>query len=240
MIEKTYKIQHDVMQAYCDHRGEARLSYFLAMAQQISMAHCDSAGIGDAFFRTRGMAFLMAKLRLEIERTPLGGERLELFTEPNLPTKAQYRRRTTFFAGGSVIARMDARWVLVDTASRKLLRRVPQGLELPFLDAEELPDFRPSMPDNLTLRETATVRYSMIDVNGHLNNTVYADLICNMLERELLGDKRLRTVEIFYHHEAMPGAGIDLWLAEQNDNFYIRGTVENSPCFEAQGTLETV
>lgn len=239
MSEKTYQMAHKVEYAFCDRKGEARLSYLLAMAQQISMEHCDSAGVGGQFFYDRGMAFLLAKLRLEIPRAPVGGETLSLFTQPNLPMRAQYRRRTDFSAGdGSLCCRMDSRWVLVDIASRRMLRRLPEGVDLPFLDAEELLDFRPSPPPELTLREEVTVRCSMLDINNHMNNTVYGDVITNLLEHRLLAGERIRTVEIFYHREALHGDRLALWCGEEGSRFFIRANIGEVVCFEAEGELE--
>ncbi|MEG0852288.1 MAG: thioesterase [Angelakisella sp.] len=241
MAEKTYKKKQLVEYAFCDHRGEARLSYLLAMAQQISMEHCDSAGVGGSFFYDRGAVFLLAKLRLDIPRTPKGGELLELHTRPNLPVRAQYRRCTSFSTqDGELLCDMDSRWVLVDIESRRVLRRLPEGVELPFLDAEEISDFRPFFPKEFTLREKLTVRYSMLDVNNHMNNTVYGDIVANLLEHRLLGEERLRSVEIFYHREALPGDVLTLWSCEEENRFFIRATVGETVCFEASGTLEKV
>lgn len=238
MAEKTYEMKQTVGYAFCDPRGEARLSYLLAMAQQISMEHCDSAGVGGQFFYERGMAFLLAKLRLEIPRTPVGGERVTLFTCPNLPMRAQYRRCTDFTdADGGLCCRMDSRWVLVDIESRRVLRRLPDGIDLPFLEAEELVDFRPSPLPELTLREEVTVRYSMLDVNNHMNNTVYGDIITNVLESRLSAGERIRSVEIFYHREALPGDKLALWCGEAENSFFIRGMAGEVVCFEAEGEL---
>lgn len=238
MEEKTYQINHGVEYAYCDRRGEARLSYLLAMAQQISMEHCDSVGVGGQFFYDRGLAFLLAKLRLEIPRAPIGGETLTLFTKPNLPLRAQYRRRTDFTDGsGQLCCRMDSRWVLVDIESRRMLRHMPDDFNLPFLEAEDMEDFRPAPLQNLTLREEMTVRCSMLDINNHMNNTVYGDIITNLLEHRLMAGERIRSIEIFYHHEALHGDKLSLWCGEEDNRFFIRANIGETACFAAAGEM---
>lgn len=241
MPQKNHTIHRMVEYAYCDHRGAVRLSWLLAAAQQASMEHCTAAGIGDSYFRDKGLVFLLAKLSLDIPQMPMGGQELALFTQPNLPYRAQYRRITNFSApGGTLLAAMDARWVLVDIHSRKLLRKLPDGVEFPFLAAEELPDLRPLCPGELTPCEQVTVRFSMLDVNGHMNNAVYGDLVCNVLEPQLMTDRRLRKVEVFYHREARLGDVIALATHLADDRFFIRGTIGDMVCFEAAGTLLTV
>lgn len=238
---KTYSHTRTLDHALCDHRGEPRLSALLAAAQQISMEHCDAAGVGGGFFWERGYAFLLAKLRLEIVRMPRGGEVVSLHSRPNLPVRAQYRRQTRMEdAAGNTLVTVDSRWVLVDIASRRLLRNLPQGIELPFLDAEEMPDLRPAQPPRWEETEVAPVRYTMLDINRHVNNTVYGDLICNQLEQSLLADRRLGAVDIFYHREALPGDSIRLQRHQEGDRFFVRGLVGESVCFEANGVLEAV
>lgn len=240
MPQKTHIIHRVVTEAYCDPHHQARLSWMLAAAQQISMEHCTSAGIGGSYFRDRGLVFLLAKLHLDIYRIPSGGEEVELFTQPNLPHRAQFRRATRFTAtDGSLLAEMDARWVLVDIASRQILRRLPADISLPFLDAEPLPDLRPALPAGELQRcDEVPVRYSMLDINGHVNNAVYGDLVCNLLEGRLLAGERLRSVDIFYHREALPGSTITLYKQEEGNRFFVRGSVGDSVCFEACGQLE--
>lgn len=241
MAEKIYKMSRTVAQAYCDHRHEARLSYLLATAQQISMEHCDSVDVGGTYFHERGLVFLLAKLHLELYHPICGGELLGLVTSPNLPHKAQYRRLTDFCsADGRLLATMDARWVLVDIDSRRLLRRLPEGIELPFLDAEELVDIRPALPAEMEQCDEVRVRYSMLDINGHMNNTVYGDLVANQLEQQLMDDKRITSVDIFYHREALLGDLVTLWRSFAGERFFVKGCVGDSVCFEAQGTLGTV
>lgn len=241
MSGKTFEMSRSVSQAYCDHRWEAKLSYLLATAQQISMEHCDSLGIGGSYFRDRGYAFLLAKLRIDIAAPIVGGQVLQLTTRPNLPVRAQYRRLTDFASsGGELLAAMDARWVLVDIESRRLMRRLPEGVEMPFLEPEELSDFRPSPPAELERCEDVTVRYSMLDINQHVNNTVYADMVQNLLGELLLGGKRIASFEIFYHREALYNDVITLWRSLEDERFFVRGCVGDSVCFEAQGTLSSL
>ncbi len=46
------------------------------------------------------------------------------------------------------------------------------------------------------------VQYSDLDCNRHLNNTVYADMVCDLLPYEEMEEKRWR-VAIYYRKEAV-------------------------------------
>ena len=48
------------------------------------------------------------------------------------------------------------------------------------------------------------IRYSQIDCNGHLNNCVYADLVCDFIPVDLFCN-RIKEFEINFLHEAKRG-----------------------------------
>ena len=70
MSEKTYTITTKMNSAYCDYRGQARLSYLLALSQEIATQHVAHIGMGDSFLRPMGKAFIMAKLHMELFKAP--------------------------------------------------------------------------------------------------------------------------------------------------------------------------
>lgn len=239
MSDKTFSMDYVMPYALCDHRGNARLSSLLVAGQQVSMEHCDSAGIGGDFFARNGTAFLLAKLSVDIIRTPMAGEKVTLTTRPNLPMRAQYRRLTEFSAKDEPIVQMDARWILVDIATHRVLRRLPEGLELPFLDAVPIEDFRATaLSCQPEFFADLPVRYSMLDINRHVNNAVYGDFVSDALGQSLIDGWRIRRVQIFYHREALPGETVSLHLSQEGKKFFVRGTVGGNPCFDATGTLE--
>ena len=84
-----------------------------------------------------------------------------------------------------------------------------------------------------------TVRYSHLDVNGHLNNTVYGDLVCDVLPFEELVNRGIREFRIVFRHEARYGEelGLQLFHDREEDCWYVTGHRADGPCFEAQVML---
>ena len=79
------------------------------------------------------------------------------------------------------------------------------------------------------------MRYSDTDVNGHVNNTRYADFACDAVEMEdLAPDRFLAEMQIGYLAECLPGETLLLQVGEQGDRRYVRGVdKEEKPRFEA-------
>ena len=137
--KEFYTEQFRVTDCDCDMNRRLTAGAFLRMAQQISTDQCVRLGMDDAFYRENHAVFLLAKLALQVERTPQNGEVLTLTTMPEQPRRAVYKRVTEARdEKGERVALLDSRWVLVDTDTRHILRRAPAAFDaFPF--AEQVP-----------------------------------------------------------------------------------------------------
>ena len=79
--------------------------------------------------------------------------------------------------------------------------------------------------------EQRTVRYSDIDLNGHLNNTKYIEYILDMKNSSFYKKKEIVSILINYEKELMDGDVVSLYSNEENPE-YIIGKVEDKNIFE--------
>ena len=77
--------------------------------------------------------------------------------------------------------------------------------------------------------------YSRCDMNGHLNNTRYADIVCDAVPWEVWDTAQIRDFTISYHREVPRGESFTLRRARlAEDTFYFEGEREGKSAFEAQ------
>lgn len=247
MQNQSYQKTIRVQQFQCDLRDRMKPSALMAQCQEISTDHCTALGLTRRSYRETNTAFLLAKASLELYRDIQVEETLTLTTTSSGPHRAVYSRYTTLHNGrGELAAAMDTRWVLVDLESRRILRTPPQELHFPFVEQPQLPQHSFSIPKLQTpqLQSREQVTYSRTDCNGHLNNTVYADLICDLLPLEELCSRRLKRLQIHYHNEARLGQWVDLALeahpgeGEQTAYCCCGVREDGKKCFEALAVLE--
>lgn len=94
---------------------------------------------------------------------------------------------------------------------------------------------RLDLPEGLVPVQRRTVRYSQSDMNGHLNNSRYADLICDAVGLEKMSGAYLSSLKISYLAECLPGTELELSVLDEGDTRYVRGTGEDgSARFEAE------
>ena len=72
------------------------------------------------------------------------------------------------------------------------------------------------------------MHYSDTDVNGHVNNTRYADFACDAVELDRLPeDQFLTEMQIGYLAECRPGEVLDLEAGSIDSGCYVRGLDRN-------------
>ena len=58
------------------------------------------------------------------------------------------------------------------------------------------------------------VKYSDLDSNSHVNNAVYADIVCDTLPLDWLVEREIKKFGIMYQKEALAGQVIELDTAQ--------------------------
>ncbi|MBC5581451.1 hypothetical protein H8S23_07995 [Anaerofilum sp. BX8] len=235
----TYTKDILIEQTECDLKNRMTLGALLRRAQQAATGHCDAVGVTTSYLLGYHTAFLLVKASVETMRDLRPGEKLRIVTEPSAPAHAFYNRFTSFYGeDGALAAAVDSRWVLADTDSRRVLRRPPEGLVIPFFErVEKEQDVSVVRAQVQEDAGQATAVYSRVDLNGHLNNTYYGDILCDALPAEVwLGERGFRKAVLAYRVELPLGQTMALARGRADYHgapcWYVEGVREGARCFE--------
>ncbi len=241
-IPVTYTQTYTICRHDGDHHGNAKPGALLRYGQQIATMHAEAAGLNDELYAATHTAYVLAKLALHIDRTPRVDETLTVTTRPERCKRA-VNKRITFFndAAGRQVAVLDSRWVLIDTDKRLILRKHPEA----FNDcwAEDVPFELPmkmvkAVPEDCAPAGEYTATYSRCDMNGHMNNTRYVDILCDALPWNVWDEGEVRDLKVYYHREVPRGASFALLQAQTGEKqYYFCGQREEKAAFEASITF---
>ena len=241
MEKETYTERFKVTDCDCDWNRKLTPGAFLRMVQQIATDHCNSLGMDEAFYAKEQAAFLMARMALKFYRVPKDGEMLTLTTLPEIMHRALYKRITIAVdEKGERVAVADSRWILVNTQTKKILRK-PTGefAKLPFAESVDISlDMKIALPETMEPCGTVRAVYSKCDQNMHMNNSRYADVTMDALPMEELKNKAAVEMIIQYHNELPAAESAQLQRAKgEGESWYVKGEREGKRCFEAKVKL---
>ena len=238
---EPYSEEFRVLECECDFAGELTAGGLLRLVQQVGTDQCTALGMDDAFYRDEKAVFLLTRQAVQIYTPPRRGQIVRLQTIGQAPQRAVYKRVTKAFSpAGELLAMSDSRWMLVNTESRRIMRRPPEGFPA---------QWQANVPEELEQRIHAAERvqpagekcadYSSCDTNGHMNNTRYVDAACSALPLEVLRSARVAEVRIVYHREVPMGESVQMQRADQENGWwYVCAEREGHAAFECALQLQ--
>ena len=83
------------------------------------------------------------------------------------------------------------------------------------------------IPSEITLSLVGeyTIRYTDTDINGHMNNTNYPDMLFNALPNP--ENKVIKSIAISYQNEARCGDYLKLYMGKIDGKYYMRSVHED-------------
>lgn len=240
---REYREPFQVYRHDGDSFGYVQPASVLRYAQQIAGEHAISLGLNDELYARTHTAYVLAKQALRFERVPRVDEHLMLITLPEGLKRAVNKRITRVLdEAGQEVALVDSRWVLIDTDRRAILRKHPEEFgtsQWQETVEQELPMKMVKAPlDACEPAGTWTAGYSQCDMNGHLNNARYVDMVCDALPPEVLESSLVKELIIYYHKEVPRGGSFQMVRARTApDQWYLAGVQEGKCCFEASLTF---
>lgn len=234
---KEYREQYYINRHDADFMGNLKPGSFLRFAQQVATNHCAKLNFTPAFYQQHNCVHLLARQAMEFYRVPRIDETLTLITRPER-TKRAVSRRVTYALDeqGQEVAMLDSWWVLVDTNTRRILRRGLEPMENFWNeDVDRSLEIRVPKAEQLRALPSRLADYLLCDLNGHINNCSYADLACANVPLELVRQQPIRKLSIIYHREVPMGDTLHLQTGEAEQGWYTCGTraSDGMPAFEA-------
>ena len=172
--EAAYRVRFD--EAGPD--GRLRTSGLLRYTQDLAARHSDALGYDRAWYRERGLTWLVRTAELEIGAPIRYGAEVVGTTRVVGFRRVWSRRESTFRVGTELAAIVRIDWVLLD--ERGTPTRIPSEFEVFFpsagpsagLQLLRVPIGEPPVD---AARRTIAVRPQELDPLDHVNNAVYAD-----------------------------------------------------------------
>jgi acyl-ACP thioesterase len=156
--------------------GLARTSALLRYAQDIAWAHSEVLGFDRAWYRERGLAWLVRAAELHILGPIPLGTALDVRTAVVGHRRVWARRRGEFRVADGLVAWLHTDWLLIDDRGR--IARVPEvfgtTFPAPAMTAELGRVPLPPTPPDARSREFR-VRPHELDPMDHVNNAAYLD-----------------------------------------------------------------
>ncbi len=222
-----------------DGRGICKASALLNHLQITAALAAENGGFGrETLVERYGAFWMLARSWFRLERPLRWEDEITIRTWHRGGKSAIMYRDYDIFCNGEQVGESVSGWVLASVDTHKLMR-LGDVTELAGTSGGALCKTmtlaKLHHPAQLEEVERRTMRYSDTDINGHVNNTRYADFACDAVEAECMAEGSfLSEMQIGYLAECRPGQTLAIQVGGQGEGRYVRGVDEtDNPRFEA-------
>ncbi len=214
--------------AETDINNIASASAVLRYMQDSANCHMAAARPSYDELYEKGLAFVLSRITISIYSTLRAHDSFEGETWASPSKGVTFNRCYRLTKDSSIVAEAVSAWALLNVNEKKLCRVTDVELgygEEDMLELDMATRFRIPSDVQLTLVGERMVEYADCDINGHMNNTRYPDILCSYIG-EMKG-LRPSKMSISFASEAPLGESIKIYSGVLDDIYYVRTVRED-------------
>lgn len=243
--ENKFKTNIVIAEYNVDMHGNIKISSLLRHMQEVGSLHLEALGSSYEDLASKGYVYLLVNLRTVLYRKIESHEVICFHTwVPKNSGFRTYRNFRLCDQDGNIVGESSTVWVLTDVNTHKISNLKDSPVSLVFNTEEKLgiPEAKKvKMPKNMRQSSTRKIRYTDLDVNSHVNNSIYGDIFCDEAEIDF-SKYWINDFSINYRKEAIFGDTIDISqkteVVDNVPNVYLAGFVGDTSSFEVSAKLK--
>ena len=207
-----------------DMHGIARPTSLLAKLEEVGSHQMLAYPPNNDDLRGRGMGFILSRVVLRVHTALCDGDTVEAQTWATDSRGLAFNRCYRILRDGEAAVEVYTVWALLNFKEHRLVRVGEEG----HIGGEPDPALTMDLP--LRVRMPAAeeyaeigkrkVYYSDTDVNGHMNNTKYLNMLCDFVPE--IEKKTLKGMNISYVTEAPLGEELTVLCKADGDTYYFK------------------
>ena len=210
ILEGTYQVSMSEKDMHYALKPAVLLNFMQDLAAK-SIDKIDTDLSCDALL-AKGLGWFLIRYRIEFDDYPIGVDKIKILTECRGGNRmTTFRDFECFDADtGKRLLRAVTSWFVVNLNSKSIVnisQEFPQFISFEMRDDDlALQKIKPISQSDC--EKVFHVRYDDLDMNGHVNNTVYITWAMEVLDFDFRSKHKLKTLDIYFKHEVKYGDDI--------------------------------
>ena len=225
-----YSTKITLYNSYFDLHDRLTTKSILSIFQDVASIHAEEIGVGYTSMLDKNLYWVLSRIKFDIIKMPDINETVIVETWPHIKGRVDFDRDMKISnEKGETLIIATSKWCVIDTVSRMLQRTDNVNYSGEYCNEINYNDrFNRIVLPNTDLKEKFdyVVRFSDLDHNKHMNNTNYASLVVNAV------DKSFNHFEINFLNECKLGDTIKVFVAGEQEN-YVIGKVNDNIVFSS-------
>ena len=229
--------QWDINFTQCAPNGFLKYTDLCNMLQLTAAAHSELGGISFYDMQEFHQAWVLSRMRVEIEELPKWGDTVTVTTWINSLENSRSVRALEMHLNGKKIVGAETFWAVFNTQKRR-----PEALALPYDHFELYPEKRATANGfskvNVSTATSKiadkTVYMSDLDIVNHVNNVKYLEWCLDYTAAPLLLKQQIQSLEMNFLKELSLQDQVEILKQEDDHESLFNITKEGKTCFALQ------
>lgn len=220
-MQKTYRKTYQITTNMLDCHDCLKMSTLLDVAQEVAGDHAEELGCGFETMIKQDLIWVIVRNYVEIIKKPINFKEIEVVTYPLKPRFVEFNRETEFYHDGELFAVSRSTWMIINikdfsVKAPDFFKGFDDDLGYFKRRIRKLPVIEKSQLQKV---KEVDVLYSMLDHNGHMNNTKYVDFYLDIFRPEF----SVKTLQIEYIKQSFLDDKLSLYIKENEGKRYLSG-----------------
>lgn len=204
--------------------GHTSLQTVCNYMQDAAGDHAERLGVSVEQLLPQGLTWVMRRLHIQLHHLPHLHDVVEVETWPSGRNRLMATRDFYLRSGDAELGRATSAWLVLDIERRRPIRLPQQIIDIPLAErprALEDPFDRLPEPDAVAHTCLFSVRYSDLDLNGHVNNVRYIEWAVESIPQHALDGRRIVDHEVEFRAETVHGDAVVVETSAEQDGVYV-------------------
>jgi acyl-ACP thioesterase len=188
----------------CYPNGYLKYTELCNLFQLTAATHSELGGISFSDMQAHDQAWVLSKMRIEINRLPKWKDKVTIKTWINSLENSRSTRCLELYIGDEKMVGCETFWAVFNTNTRR-----PENLALPYKHFEIYSDIKAvetgfskiNIAQEFDLIQQRVVQLSDLDIVNHANSVKYLEWCLDCIEPELLLKKKIKSLDMNYLKE---------------------------------------
>lgn len=211
-----------------DFNNKIKISSVFNLLQDVASVHADQLGLGFRDLNKLDLGWVLSWVKLEIYKYPGFGDSITIKTWPKCKYKLYSMRDYTIRnETAGVLINATSAWLPINTRTKRITdtKHLPREIiyQPDLFAVDKFPD-KITAGDTLKILFHKKIRYTDIDVNQHVNNTRYIEMILDCYTTDDYKVNLIKSFEIFFSAESFFDDEIEIARFSESEFDILQGT----------------
>ena len=211
-MEKYVK-EYNLRTYECDKNSNLRIVTLFNIFQDMADSHATDLGLGMEYCLSKGFAWIGANYHMKINRMPKTHENIKIVTWPSEQRRlGAIRDFVVYDSKNNVIINATSQWILIDFVRKRPIALKDNLPEYTVINEHSLVSNFEKLPQpqRADFNKTFSIRFDDIDINKHVNNSLYPLWATETLDYKFRDEYIPSEIEISFKKEGHLGEDVNI------------------------------